>query len=313
MPVSLHFSGRPKLAAAAATTGGALLAALGVAHAQTGIVAGQVSGLQHQVLTPERVLTSALTYAGGNTPLNTRRLDSLDVDADGRFEVFLATDATLQAGKYPIASAVVWIRGGEILKTQTTFRPTAVALPSGAPIKDSTLPFVPGSSAPTWAPATIGGYTDPELALALEASNPGGLQQLGEWRDGAPHYVGFRLGTASAGYRYGWLLLQASVLYSGCTLRAAAYAVQPRTALPAQPAAELAAFRAGPNPVLQTLHLQVPAAGLLHIHDALGRRYYGQPTGAGPLQLDVAGWPAGLYFASLTTDNGRVVHRLLKQ
>ncbi|UYZ57531.1 T9SS type A sorting domain-containing protein [Hymenobacter latericus] len=290
-----------------------LLASLGTVRAQSGIVAGQVSGLWHEVLVPERVLSSTLTYAGPNTPLNTRRLDSLDVDADGRFDVFLSTDATLQAGKYPVASAHAWISGGEILKTQTTFKPTAVALAGGASIQDSAQPFVPGSAIPTWAAATINGQTDSQLTLALEASNPGGLQRIGEWRDGAPHYLGFRLGNAATGYRYGWLLLQASVLYSGCTLKATAYAVQQQTALPNKSAAAIHGFETSPNPVQQTLVAQVPVAGQLQIFDALGRRYHTQPVQAGPWQVDTAGWPAGLYFVSLTTRQGRVVQRVLKQ
>jgi ligand-binding sensor domain-containing protein len=79
-------------------------------------------------------------------------------------------------------------------------------------------------------------------------------------------------------------------------------------------AADVAQLQVSPNPATATVEVRSDVAkGKLTAYDNTGRLVYTGPTEATNFSLDVRSWPSGLYHLRLTSPQGTVTRRLLKQ
>lgn len=279
-------------------------------RAQNSVVAGQTAGLSYRVLQPRLEVEAKGGGNQGGAPVPVvNKADSLDLDSDGRFDVtFLVSARTVSTSYQQLMSQVAAGHPHvEFLKTKSNKgigdRSSVVALEAGQVITDTSAPFTdvaPSNRVPTWVSTSGGETLQPLFAFTL--SSPIGGMPDGDWLDGLPHYAGFRLRTG-AGWRYGWLKVQAE--YAGI-LHVLEYALQPAATLAAtNPATSLVGVF--PNPTHGLLHIPGSLQGRLTILDTVGKTVFSQevPVGSAPtLSLDAL--PTGSYFLEVRTVDGVV-------
>ena len=73
------------------------------------------------------------------------------------------------------------------------------------------------------------------------------------------------------------------------------------------------AVKVAPNPVAHQLRITAGESFSLIVYNALGQRVHHRESAESTLLLDVASWPAGLYFLNLTSTTGTRVVKVVKE
>lgn len=268
------------------------------------ILAGQAVGATYVDLAPDRVLTA--TRTASNTS------DSLDLDADGRFDLRFAAYTSTSTFPSELETRVMPLHDNVAIYSASQ-APLVVGFISNDSIQQRiaqpslTLPPNVWSSR-----STI--YPYGSSYLTHQGNNPAGLQSSGAWLGGQDRYLGIRLrSSAAAGWRYGWVRLQVTNYAIPVTLVIKDYALG-GTLLAQQPA-RVAGWQLYPVPTTGLLTVQAATAttGLLTISDAQGRVHLRQAFAGTSQQLDLAALAAGLYLIRLETSTGSFSQRIARQ
>lgn len=282
--------------------GGLLVAGLLGSHplrAQA-ILAGQTVGATYIDLIPDRVVST--TRTANNI------LDSLDIDADGRFD--LRFDASYFTTSFSsLAETRTLPLHDNVAIYSASKSPLVFSFTSNDSIQQRIAQPSPTLPPNVWGSrSTIYGTS----SFTISASSPAGGQSYGAWLDGKDHYMGVRLRASAAGdWRYGWVRLQAT---SNSTLVIKDYALSGSTPLAQQPA-QAAGWQFYPVPATNLLTVQAATTttGQLTLSDAQGRVHLRQAFTGLRQQLDLSALAAGLYLVRLETSAGSFAQRITKQ
>ena len=267
--------------------------------------AGQPAGATYVDLVPDRVL-SASKAGPNNVP------DSLDLDADGRFDLRVA--AYTNTSNFPSESEVrVLPLHDNVAIYSSSLAPLIRGFASGDTIQQRILEPIPPYAPYVWGSrSTIYPYSTSFLTRV--GNNPAGIQNYGAWLGGQDEYLGVRLrASAGSAWRYGWVRLQVTALTNPVSVTIKDYALA-NTVLTAR-SATAAGWQIYPSRVAEYLTVQPPLAtpGTLLLLDVCGRQQLSLPLTGTRQQLDLSALAAGVYLLRLQTAAGGFVQRIVKQ
>jgi len=267
-----------------------------------GVVAGQKFGITY-VDIPDIPLGAATS--GPYT-----QLDSLDLDADGRFD--LRFTAYASSSSFESAARVLPLHDNVAIYSGSQ-SPVIVGFALNDSIKQRIAQPTPTLPPNVWSSrSTI--YPSAPSYLTYEAYSPPSSQSYGNWLDAKDHYMGVRLrSTAAAGWRYGWVRIQVYSYANAVIFTVKDYALSP--ILLAQQPARAAGWHLYPVPTnnLLTVQSATAATGQLILSDAQGRVHLRQAFTGTSQQLDLSALAAGLYLIRLQTSAGSFTQRITKQ
>jgi hypothetical protein len=266
------------------------------------ILAGSTANARYVDLAPDKVLR-------GQRPGTLSQTDSLDIDGDGRFDVWLAAEVT-----------AVYFPGNVGAYIQPMHDDAAVYMPARSPkvhafsATDTIQLRGPDmSSYPfnVWANRSTMYYNP---FLCYSSFDPAGGSNSGEWLDPLDYYVGLRLRSGNL-WRYGWLRLQVQWSYNFITIVAKDYALDNKVLATATPIPQ--GWQVYPVPAHDWLSIDLPpTANLcqLRLLDVCGRPVLTQEQPAAGAQFDLRAVPAGTYLLHGQLADGRqLTRRIVKQ
>ncbi|MVN77919.1 T9SS type A sorting domain-containing protein [Hymenobacter sp. HMF4947] len=269
------------------------------------ILAGRAAGATYVDLVPDKVLVARKTGVSN-------ALDSLDLDADGRFDLRLA--AYTNTSNFPSeAETRVLPLHDNVAIYSASQAPYIVAFASNDSIQQRMAQPSPTAPPNVWGSrSTI--YPYGSSFLTRFGNNPAGIQSFGYWLGGQEHYLAVRLRTGlAAGWRYGWVRLQVTNTADPVSLTIKDYALG--SSVLAQQPARAAGWQIYPVPTTQLLTVQAAIAttGRLTIGDVCGRVHLSTSFTGTSQQLDLSALAAGLYTLRLETSTGNFTQRIAKQ
>lgn len=271
------------------------------------LLAGQTAGATYVDLVPDKVLTA--TKIGVNN-----RLDSLDLDADGRFDLRFATSTNTSNFPSEWETRVLPLHDNVAI-----YSASQSPVIAGFTLNDTIQQRI-AQPRPTLPPNVWGSrstiYPYGFSYLTHQGNNPAGLQLYGAWLDTQDHYLGVRVRkSAAGGWRYGWVRLQVSNPNSSVTLTLVVKDYALGTTLLAQRPARTAGWQLYPVPTTGILTVQSATAttGQLTVSDAQGRVHLRRAFAGTSQQLDLAALAVGLYLIRLETSAGSFSQRIARQ
>lgn len=267
------------------------------------LLAGQTAGAAYVDLVPDKEVYSTV--------------DSLDLDKDGKFDLYLKSLGSSTILSYTKIKSLhdnvevyTTPTNPRYVNSQTHIIPNLIAaLSSNDTIQLAARRPAIWSSRTKWDDHTSFSYSEAFCLSYCDFCARGG-NFYASWIDTNEHYVGVRLRRTSIGnWSYGWL--RTTLL--GSTIIIKDYALS-NTVLAQRPA-NAAGWQVYPIPATELLTVRAPVAttGHLTLGDMCGRVQFSAPFVGTSQQLDLSALAAGLYTLRLETSAGSFIQRIAKQ
>jgi hypothetical protein len=270
------------------------------------ILAGQTASTTYVDLLPDKAVSAQRSV------LNEAQ-DSLDLDADGRYDLRL--NPVVSAASYPsYAESRIMPMHDDVAIYSSSQSPYIIRFAGADTVQQRIQQPNPTIPPNVWGSrSTIYQYGSSWLTLA--GSNPAGSQLFGQWLDGQDGYLGVRLRNGPAGtWRYGWVRVQSPAVSTGsATIVIKDYALS-STAL-SQNTASSRGWHIYPIPTADWLTVKppTPATGQLIVVDAVGRARLSAPLSTTGNQLDISSLAEGVYILQIKTATQTTTERIIKQ
>jgi len=268
-------------------------------------MAGQRVNATYVDLVPDRTMTAQRTG-----PVEVR--DSLDLDADGRFD--LQINPIVTSVNFPsFSESRIMPLHNDVAIYSTSQGPVIIQFASNDTIQErmrQAYPQLPN----VWSSRSTM-YANIPPWLTRTGNNPAGIQNYGYWVGGQDGYVGVRLRSGTTGaWRYGWVRAQTIVNSTvSATIVVKDYAL---TNLALSQRSTLAlGWQVSPVPTTAWISIKppTPVSGQLTVVDAVGRVRLSAQFSPANAQFDLSGLPAGVYFMRLKTAREIFTQRIIKQ
>ncbi|MBF9143562.1 T9SS type A sorting domain-containing protein [Hymenobacter properus] len=270
------------------------------------ILPGQRAGATYVDLIPDKTVAA-------QRPGTTEAKDSLDLDADGRYD--LRINAVVSTVNFPSFSESRVMPLHDNVSIYSSSQAPAILRFAG---NDTIQQRIPQPNPPlppnAWGSrSTIYAYGPSWLTRA--GNNPAGIQSFGYWLDGQDGYLGIRLRSSTTGsWRYGWVRIQAITNSTNSTTIVVKDYALANLAL-AQRTASAAGWQVAPIPATAwvTVKPPTPTSGQITVVDALGKVHLSgsfSPTNA---RFDISGLAAGVYFMQIKTTREAFLERMVKE
>jgi len=266
------------------------------------LVAGQTTGGSYSDISPDISLSATPVFANGTAGSNVLKIQTLDLDGDGRADLQFVASGSITAGSL----YQTYGTGVQMLHTDVQSY-ASIALRSTDTIQQRlTRPDATGQPGAWGAASTFTSYVYNPL-------NPANSVR-GDWTDKQDHYLGLRLrSNAAAAWRYGWLRVQVTSSSLPASLLAKDYALTAQTLAVLPPQA--ASWQLYPTHVADKLIIEPPspaAQGQATVYDLGGRPLLRAALSGRKQLLELAGLAAGVYVVRLETPAGSFAQRISK-